>query len=90
MDQKKQTNDAGKDQRIVLNLNKAQADALNALFSQTMGNSTISQQGRDISKILQKRIDRTILKQAFIQRCKADGLGKPSKAQMQGFLEDVK
>ena len=88
MNQKTKTD--GKDrQRIVLNLNKAQADALNALLSQTMGNSTISQYGRDISKILQKRIEKTINKhensEGKIKRMQEEGADDSEIVQETGY-----
>jgi hypothetical protein len=76
--------------RVVLNLTTEQAEKLkNFLYLDGVAKGSKFEHYELANKLV-KRLDKTILKQAYIARCKADGLPKPTKAQMQGFLEELK
>jgi hypothetical protein len=81
--------DTGKDQRIVLNLNLIQAQVLSKACMDARLN-TVLIENQKIMLDISKRIDKTILKQAYITRCMTDGLGKPTKEQMKSFWESLK
>lgn len=92
--------DAGKEQeqvefktinqnRVVLNLTTEQAQVLSKACMDARLN-TVFVENQELLKKISGRIDRTILKQAFIQRCINDGIGKPNKEQMKNFREQTK
>ena len=74
--------------RVVLNLTTEQAKELSH-FCQLDGVSKgTTFEHYKLAQTISKRIDRTILKQAFIERCKADGLNP--KEHIKKFMGGIK
>jgi hypothetical protein len=78
----------GKTSRVVLNLTTEQAQVLSKACMDARLN-TVLIENQKIMQNISSRIDKTILKQAFIARCIADGF-KPTKEQMKSFWGSLK
>jgi len=79
-----------KEQRVVLNLTTDQAKELKHFcdLDGVSKGSTFEHYGLALE--VSTRLNKTILKQAFIARCQADGIGKPTKEAMKNFMEGLK
>ena len=77
-------------QRVVLSLTTGQAKMLSAAMLLIAVQYEEDCQEKELAQKISKRIDRTILKQAFIERCIADGIGKPTKEAKKKFMEGLK
>lgn len=75
-----------KNQRVVLNLTEEQAQRV----AKILVKGQQSWEDREFCEKIARRMERTILKQAFIQRCIEDGIGKPNKEAMKKFMEGIK
>ena len=79
-------------QRVVLSLTTEQASELSKYLNLSLSAAKACDYHADYDLMgeISKRIDRTILKQAFIERCIADGIGKPTKEAKKKFMEGLK
>jgi hypothetical protein len=74
------------EKRVVLNLTKDQAQRLITILKRE---SEEEGEDADFAKSILIRLDKTILRQAFIERCERDGF-KATKEQIKKFMRDLK
>jgi predicted HicB family RNase H-like nuclease len=80
-----------KEPRVILSLTRDQAQELSKYLNLSLSAAKVCDYHADYDLMgkISKRIDRTILKQKFLEKCKEDGI-ELSKENIKQFMEGIK